>query len=349
VAHVFVAMSGGVDSSVAAALLLEAGHNVTGVTMRLHESGTDEIPCCSPSTVHDARRVCDLLGIAHETLDVRDLFDREVVTYFSDEYAAGRTPNPCVRCNETVKFSHLMSEVTARGAEYLATGHYARLVRDSSDVVWLARAKDLAKDQSYFLYRLTRPQMERILFPVGDYTKKQIREIAMRLSLPIAEKPDSQEICFAPTGEHADVVRARHPEAFEPGDIVDASGAALGRHAGIGNYTVGQRKGLGIGGGEPLYVLEIDAQNNRIVVGPRDNLAARDVFASDPIWYGADEERVLAMVRYRMEPAFARARWSGGDLEVRFDNSVDGVAPGQAVVCYRDNLVVGGGVIRCAS
>jgi tRNA-uridine 2-sulfurtransferase len=349
VAHVFVAMSGGVDSSVAAALLLEGGHDVTGVTMRLHSSAADEIPCCAQDAVRDAQGVCDLLGIAHVTVDVRDLFEREVVGYFAEEYAAGRTPNPCIHCNETVKFSRLMSEVTARGAEYLATGHYARLVTDDEGVQWLARAKDPSKDQSYFLYRLTRPQMQRVLFPVGEYTKLQVREIAMRLSLPIAEKPDSQEVCFAPAGEHAGVVRARHPEAFAPGNIVDVNGAVLGTHTGIANYTVGQRKGLGIGGAEPLYVLEIDAATNRIVVGPRTGLAATHVIARDPIWYGAEEETILAMVRYRMQPAPARAHGGETRLDVEFDEPVEGIAPGQAVVCYRDDLVVGGGVIECAS
>jgi len=347
-ARVFVAMSGGVDSSVTAALLLEQGHDVTGVTMQLWPSSDDEGGCCSVSAVRDAHRVCDLLGIPHYTLNFREAFEREIVRPFADEYANGRTPNPCIVCNDMLKFSDLLSKVMTQGADFLATGHYARIVRDETGVPWLARGVDATKDQSYFLYRLTRPQMEHVLFPVGELLKSEVRQIALRLDLAVAEKPDSQEVCFAPAGEHASVLRDRRPEALVPGEIVDAAGQVLGRHSGIANYTVGQRKGLGIGGGEPLFVVEIDAAANRVVVGPRSALRASHVEASDVLWHGPTQADVVAMVRYRMEPREAHADFDGEHLSLAFAEPLEGVAPGQAVVCYREDRVLGGGVIECA-
>lgn len=348
-ARVFVAMSGGVDSSVTAALLLEQGHDVTGVTMQLWPSSDDEGGCCSVSAVRDARRVCDLLGIAHYALNFREAFERDVVGPFADEYAAGRTPNPCIVCNDHLKFSDLLAKVSAQGAEFLATGHYARIVRDASGAPWLARGLDPGKDQSYFLYRLTRPQMEHTLFPVGELHKSDVRAAAERLGLHVAEKPDSQEVCFASAGEHAGVVGARHPEALEPGDIVDLTGAIVGRHNGIANYTVGQRKGLGVAAGEPLYVVRVDAENNRVVIGAKDALHVGRVDATDVVWHSSAEEPVSAMVRYRMAPRDAIARYDGERLVVEFASELEGVAPGQAVVCYRDDICLGGGTITCAS
>jgi tRNA-specific 2-thiouridylase len=347
--RVFVAMSGGVDSSVTAALLLEQGHDVTGVTMQLWPSSDEEGGCCSVSAVRDAHRVCDLLGIPHYTLNFRDAFEEAVVSPFADEYAAGRTPNPCIVCNDTLKFSDLLARVTAQGADFLATGHYARIVRDESGAPWLSRAVDATKDQSYFLYRLTVAQMEHLLFPVGELHKSDVRQIALRLGLAVAEKPDSQEVCFAPAGEHASVLRDRRPEALLPGEIVDREGNVLGRHAGIAHYTVGQRKGLGIGGGGALYAIAIDAGANRVVVGPREALRVSRVDASDAVWRGGSRETVSAMVRYRMAPVAAEALYDGERLALTFGEPLEGVAPGQAVVCYRDDLVVGGGVIQCAS
>jgi tRNA-uridine 2-sulfurtransferase len=349
VARVFVAMSGGVDSSVAAALLLEAGHDVTGVTMQLWPSSAEEGGCCSVSAVRDARRVCDLLRIPHYTLNFREAFEREVVTPFADEYARGRTPNPCIVCNDRLKFAQLMAKVSVQGAEYLATGHYARIVRDSSGTSWLARGLDGTKDQSYFLYRLTRVQMEHTLFPVGELHKTDVRAMASRLGLHVAEKPESQEVCFAEAGEHAAVVGERHPEALVPGDIVDAGGTVLGRHDGIAHYTVGQRKGLGIASAQPLYVTGIDADANRVVVGERLELGVSGVSASDCVWHGDAEERVLAMARYRMQPVLATAKSTGDRLAVEFDEPLFGIAPGQAVVCYRGDVCLGGGTVTCAS
>ncbi len=348
-ARVFAAMSGGVDSSVTAALLLEQGHDVTGVTMQLWPPGDDEGGCCSVSAVRDARRVCDLLGIAHYTLNFREAFEREVVGPFADEYAAGRTPNPCIVCNARLKFSDLLAKVSAQGAEFLATGHYARIVRDESGAPWLAQGHDPGKDQSYFLYRLTRVQLEHVLFPVGELTKPDVRAMADRIGLHVAEKPDSQEVCFAPAGEHARVVRERRPDALAPGEIVDLKGAVLGQHEGIANFTVGQRKGIGVAAAEPLYVVGVDASSRRVVVGPKSALQVSRVEAADVVWHAGVEERVTAMVRYRMAPQAALARYDGSQLEVSFDEPLTGVAPGQAVVCYREDVCLGGGTITCAS
>jgi tRNA-uridine 2-sulfurtransferase len=347
--RIFVAMSGGVDSSVTAALLLEQGHDVTGVTMQLWPSSSDEGGCCSVSAVRDARRVCDLLGIAHYSLNFREAFEREVVSAFADEYANGRTPNPCIVCNDRLKFSDLLAKVSAQGAEFLATGHYARIVRDGSGAPWLARGADPAKDQSYFLYRLTRPQMQHTLFPVGELEKPQVRALAERFGLHVAEKPDSQEVCFAAAGEHTRVVVERRPDSMVPGDIVALDGAVVGHHAGIANYTVGQRKGLGVASAEPLYVLRVDAADRHVVVGPREALAVSRIEATDAVWNGGPVERVDAMVRYRMAAVPATAHFDGERLVVEFELPVDGVAPGQAVVCYRGDLCLGGGTVTCAS
>ena len=348
-ARVFVAMSGGVDSSVAAALLLEQGHDVTGVTMQLWPSSDDEGGCCSVSAVRDARRVCDLLGIPHYALNFRDAFEREIVGPFADEYAAGRTPNPCIVCNDRLKFSDLLAKVSLQGAEFLATGHYARIVRGEPGSPWLARGLDPGKDQSYFLYRLARQQMEHTLFPVGELHKSAVRVRAQELGLHVAQKPDSQEVCFASAGRHADVVGERRPEALRPGDIVDLAGRVVGRHGGIGNYTVGQRKGLGIAAEEPLYVVRVEPAENRVVIGPRSALAVTRIEATDIVWHAGASESVSAMVRYRMEACPATATVDGDRLHVTFANPIDGVALGQAVVCYRGDECLGGGTIECAS
>lgn len=350
-ARVFAAMSGGVDSSVTAALLLEQGHDVTGVTMQLWPSTDDAGGCCSVSAVRDARRVCDLLGIPHYALNYREKFEQEVVAPFADEYAAGRTPNPCLVCNDRLKFSDLLGKVALQGAEFLATGHYARIGRDDTGVLQLMRGVDAAKDQSYFLYRLTPAQLGATLFPVGELTKPQVRDMALRIGLHVAEKPDSQEICFAEAGEHADVVARFRPDAVKPGAIELIDGTVVGEHRGIAYYTVGQRKGLGVAAADPLYVISIDAARNVVTVGAKSSLEVTSVSASNPVWRAPAGESlaVMAMARYRMTPVAALARCDGDRLEVAFAEPLHGIAPGQAVVCYRDDVCIGGGTIECAS
>ena len=343
---VYCAMSGGVDSSTAAALLLEAGYDVVGVTLELHEASDAE--CCTADAARDAAGVCRVLDIEHVTLDARDVFVRDVIEPFADEYAAGRTPNPCVLCNDRVKFGVLLAWVRGQGADALATGHYARVTTVDGQH-WLARGLDADKDQSYFLYRLSAEQLPLIRFPVGEMHKADVRAYAERLGLPAARRPESQEVCFAPAGDHTHVLAQRRPDALTPGEIVDESGAVLATHSGLGRYTIGQRRGLGIAHDEPLYVVAIDAEHNRLVVGERTSLRVSRVGAADPVWRLHGESRTTATVRYRMEPRSATAVLSDDTLEVTFDEPLEGVAPGQAVVCYRDELVVGGGTITWAA
>lgn len=349
--RVFVAMSGGVDSSVAAALLVEQGHDVTGVTMQIWPSSDEEGGCCSVSATRDAKRVCDTLGIPHYTLDFRAAFEREVIRYFADEYAAGRTPNPCVACNDRLKFADLLSRVSLQGADALATGHYARITPGPEGSPWLRRGVDAAKDQSYFLYRMTKAQLERTLFPVGELRKAEVRDIAVRMGLPTAAKTESQDTCFERAGSYLPVIEDRHPQALVAGDIVDARGEVMGTHQGIARYTVGQRKGLGIGGlAEPLFVTSIDAQRNRVVVGPRGSLAVTRVECADHLWRGDPAgEPLEVMVRYRMDPVPARVLTQRGSLIAEFDVPLDSAVTGQALVCYRGDTVVGGGTISCVS
>lgn len=349
--RVFVAMSGGVDSSVAAALLVEQGHVVTGVTMQIWPSSDEEGGCCSISATRDAKRVCDTLGIPHYTLDFRAAFEREVIGYFAEEYAAGRTPNPCVACNDRLKFADLLTRVSLQGADALATGHYARITHGPDGSSWLSRGLDATKDQSYFLYRMTQTQLERTLFPVGGLRKAEVRDIAVRLGLPTAAKTESQDTCFERAGSYAPVIEERHPQAFVAGDIVDAEGAILGTHQGIARYTVGQRKGLGIGGlAEPLFVMSIDAKHNRVVVGPREALSVARVECDDHLWRGDPSGELLdVMVRYRMDPVPAHVRIEEGALVATFADPLDSAVTGQALVCYRGDTVVGGGTISCVS
>ncbi len=350
VPRVWVGMSGGVDSSVAAALLVEAGYDVVGVTMQLWPSHSADGGCCSVSAVRDARRVCDALGIPHYSLNYRDAFERHVVEPFCSEYAHGRTPNPCITCNDRLKFSDLLAKALTQGADFLATGHYARIVWDSAGEPWLARGADESKDQSYFLYRLTPEQLRHTLFPLGGLTKVEVRRIASEMGLATAAKRESQDTCFAVCGDHAAIVASRIPEAVVPGPVVDLDGRVIGRHAGLANYTIGQRKGLGISGPRgPWYVVGIDPVANRLIVGPRESLRALHVVARDVVWRGETESDLSVMVRYRMSPVSARCSVAGDMLDVDFADDIGAVAPGQSVVCYRDEVVIGGGVIECAS
>jgi tRNA-uridine 2-sulfurtransferase len=344
VTSVWVAMSGGVDSSVAAARLVGEGHSVTGVTMQLLPEGEGPGRCCSTDAVRAARRVCDLLGIQHHTLIMRDVFENEVVTPFVSAYASGATPNPCIECNDRVKFAALLARARTHGADLLATGHYARIVRDASDTHWLHRGRDPSKDQSYFLYRLDEPAIRSVRFPLGDALKDQVRAEARALGLPTAERPESQEICFVPH-DAGSFVAARVPSAGEPGPIVDGDGVRLGTHDGISRYTVGQRKGLRVPAG-PWYVSEILAGENTLVVSGGAPEPVGTIVLGDAVWRTGDDGPVEAVVRYRATPAAARARRAGNSVTLELAQPTGGVAPGQAVVCYVGDRVVGGGVVR---
>lgn len=342
--EVAIALSGGVDSSVAAALLLEAGRDVFGVTMRLGLAEVAGRPCCGEEEVALARRVCAILGLPHVVVDVAEEFREQVVEPFCDAYAAGLTPNPCVRCNERVKLGALAERVRRLGAKRLATGHYARLERDD-DGVWLARAADATKDQSYFLYRVPASTLEMLEFPLGDLTKTQVRAMAAERGLPTAERRESQEVCF--TDDHAALVALMHPETLEPGPIEDREGHVLGEHRGIARYTVGQRKRLGVGGASgPYRVVALDASRNAVIVGDAQEPPIARVVLTDPVWR-LDEEHhaVQAQIRYRSKPVDAVATPHAEGLELIFDAPVESLAPGQSVVLYRGDRVVGGGIV----
>jgi tRNA-specific 2-thiouridylase len=343
-ARVFVAMSGGVDSSVAAALLAQQGHDVVGVTMRLLD---EDAPggCCPSGSVRGAKRVCDTLGIPHYVWDMREAFEREVVGDFVHEYARGRTPNPCVVCNDRVKSDELLHRALAAGADLLATGHYARIV-SGPDGPRVARGLDAGKDQSYFLYRSMPEQLERMVFPVGEMRKDDVRALARALGLPSAEARESQEACFVPGGDVRSFLRRRLPDAFVAGDIVDRDGRVVGRHEGAAGYTVGQRHGLGGGAASRRYVTAVVPERATVAVGTREDLAVSELRACSPVWHGGTRPvRVEASVRYRGRVVPATARCADGELVVEFDRPVDAAAPGQAVVCWDGGIVIGGGVI----
>lgn len=354
-ARLAVAMSGGVDSAVAAALLTEQGHDVIGLTMNLWptwvppaEEGSRT--CCGINAIDDARAVARQLGIRHYVLNLREEFERAVIDYFCDEYARGRTPNPCIACNQAIKFRVLLEKVRALDCEHLATGHYARIDRDpATGRFLLRRAVDAAKDQSYVLYGLTQTQLARVRFPVGGYTKPEIRAVARRFRLPVAEKPDSQEICFVPSGSYADLVAARRPLAGRPGPIVDQQGAVVGAHRGIAHYTVGQRRGLGLAEREPRFVVGIDPSGNALVVGERRALLRERVVLGRVNWIVPPPPPAEVTVRMRHAagevPARLRIR-PDGQVIVEFAAPQPTAAPGQAVAFYDESRVVGGGIIE---
>ncbi len=348
--RVLVAMSGGVDSSVAAALLVEQGVDVVGVSMRLSAEGSR---CCSLDDVEDARRVAAALGIRFYVADYTDAFRREVMEPFADAYLGGRTPIPCVACNGRFKFRRLLERARALGAERVATGHYARIERSSEDAgLELHCATDPGKDQSYFLFDLGPEQLSRACFPVGALTKQEVRERARRLGLGTAEKPESQEICFVPDGDYARVVEALRPGAAPgAGEILDEEGNVLGRHRGVHHFTVGQRRGLDLALGRPMYVKRIDAARNRVVVAERSGLGAAGARLVGVHWVvgRAPASSVRARVRVRYRHPGAEARVEPLDRQgayVAFDDPVEAVTPGQAAVFYDGSQVLGGGWIE---
>jgi tRNA-specific 2-thiouridylase len=346
-----VAMSGGVDSSVAAALLVERGFDVIGITMQIwQESQTDSrhAGCCSLGAVEDARRVARKLGIPHYVLNMKEEFNKSVIENFVSEYAAGRTPNPCVQCNRHVKFEYLLDKANEVGCEHLATGHYARIRRNAAGHYRLLQARGTAKDQSYVLYMLGQNQLSRLRFPLGELRDKSVtRKMAADYGLHLADKPDSQEICFvSEAGGYAEFLRKRRPEMFSAGQIVDQEGKVLGDHTGTAQFTVGQRRGIGVSGGNPLYVLKVSPASSTIVVGDAQDLLKREVLLEDVHWgvEKADRLRVMAKIRYNME-ARPATFLAGPVPKLVFDEPVRAVAPGQIAVGYRGKTLVAGGKI----
>jgi len=357
-ARVVVAMSGGVDSSVTAALCKHSGYDVVGVTLQLYDHGAaiqKKGACCAGQDIHDARMVAERLGFPHYVLDYEDRFSEAVMEDFADTYLAGATPIPCVRCNERVKFKDLLATARDLGGAAMATGHYIRRAEGPGGAE-MRRAIDASRDQSYFLFSTTREQLDYLRFPLGDMPKDEVRAIAASFGLTVADKPDSQDICFVPQGKYVDVVERLRPGAAEPGEIVHVDGTVMGRHAGVIHYTVGQRRGLGVATGEPLFVVRLDPANRSVIVGPREALLVRRIRLKEVSWLGDGAvedaaragEKIAVKVRSTRPPSPARLYLNDG-VEVILDTPEEGVAPGQACVFYSPDpahdRILGGGWI----
>ena len=362
--RVVVAMSGGVDSSVVAALLHEEGYDVIGVTLQLYDYGGNagdvvkSKTCCAGQDIYDAKRVAEQFGFPHYVMNYESNFRESVIEDFADSYLRGETPIPCVKCNQTVKFEDLLDVAKDLGADCMATGHYIRRDLNEKGVASLYRGKDEGKDQSYFLFATTQAQLDFLRFPLGGWRKDVTRQHAERLGLLNAEKPDSQDICFVPHGDYAKVVKKMRPEAEKSGDIVHVDGRIVGEHQGIIHYTIGQRKGLGIGGGvsennEPLYVIALDPAQNRVIVGPKEALARTVLHINQCNWllddYQSDPIDVDLKFRSVMKPTKAKLHIDEKGAEIHLDSPHFGIAAGQAAVCYIDDRVIGGGWITLTS
>ena len=350
--RVVVAMSGGVDSSVAALLLHNQGYDVIGVTMKLYDIDEADLPdyyrgCCTIDDVEDARAVCRILGVPHYVLNVQREFSSFVIDYFQREYASGRTPHPCIACNDKIKFSFLAQRARMLNASHVATGHYARIEPDGYGKFALRRGVDADKDQSYVLFGMRQDQLAATLMPVGHYPKAEIRRMALDAGLPNADKPDSQDICFIPTGDYREFLRQRTDE--KPGEIVDAAGNVLGEHDGIQYFTVGQRRGLGLSGGPSRFVIRLEPDTSRVVVGSEENLYHDTLYAAPVSWVSGSppalETEVMVKIRYKFAEAPATVTAVGEGALVRFVESQRAITPGQAAVFYQGDTVLGGGVI----
>ena len=349
--RVVIAMSGGVDSSVTAALLKDRGFEVIGITMQIWERSQDRNGCCGIGSVEDAKKVAYKLGIPHYVLNFRDIFKEKVIANFCEEYKDGRTPNPCIRCNQYIKFDALLKKARQIGADYIATGHYARIEFENKRKRYLLKKGiDFRKDQSYVLYVMNQEQLQHTLMPLGKFTKTQIRKIAKEKNLPVANKPESQEICFIPDNCYGEFLKEYIPEGIRPGNIINKEGKVIGEHRGITFYTIGQRKGIGIAAKEPLYVTSINQENNTLVVGEKKDLFSDELIADNLNFVYMDKLetpiKVEAKVRY-LHPAAQAVVTSEGDgrAKVKFDQPQQAITPGQAAVFYNGDIVVGGGTI----